>query len=148
MFGLTGPEGNHGEDVKEYWWYLDSTPTPLVACAGATTTRRPRSRTRSWSPTNAARGRDEPEYELLDTGVFEDGATGGQVDYAKAAPDDVLMRIRVATRARTARTLHVLPTLWFRNTWDWGDAGDARPSLRVDGERDRGRAPDARPLRR
>ena len=132
MFGLTGPEGNHGEDVKEYWWYLDSTPTHSWM------------RWRYHYPqaefpyedliaTNAARSREEPEYELLDTGVFEDGYWQVTVDYAKADTEDLLMRVRVRNMGTEAKTLHVLPTLWFRNTWDWGDGGE-RPSLRVAGE--------------
>jgi hypothetical protein len=123
IFGLTGPEGNHGEDAKEYWWYLDSTPT------------------HSWmrwryhypqSPfpygeivrTNGARGKSEPEYELVDTGIFdEDRYWAITVDYAKASPTDLCILVSIENRGPEAETLHVLPTLWFRNTWAWGLPG-------------------------
>jgi hypothetical protein len=126
-FGLTGPQGNHGEDVKEYWWYLDSTPTHSWM------------RWRYHYPQqefpyerlvdeNAARGKTDPEFELLDTGIFDAGYWQVTVDYAKAAPDDILMRIRVRNAGPARATLHVLPTLWFRNTWDW-DVDAPRPQL-------------------
>ncbi len=118
-FGLSGPQGNHGEDVKEYWWYLDSTPTHSWM------------RWRYMYPQaefpydrlvneNRRRGRDDPEYELLDTGVFDDGRYWEiTADYAKAAPEDLLIRITVRNAGPDTATLHVLPTLWFRNTWSW-----------------------------
>ncbi|HEU4346851.1 MAG TPA: glucosidase [Actinoplanes sp.] len=128
MFGLTNSEGNHGEDVKEYYFYLDSTPThsylgylykypqaeypygDLVAV-------------------NAARGRDRFEYELLDTGVFDDDRYFDvAVEYAKAAAEDLLVRVTVHNRGPDAATLHLLPTLLFRNTWSWG-VDDTRPRL-------------------
>ena len=135
MFGLTGPQGNHGEDVKEYWWYLDGTPT------------------HSWNSwryhypqaefpyadlvaENGRRGKLEPEYELVDTGVFDDGRYWVvTVDYAKAGPRDLLMQITVENPGPDEATLHVLPTLWFRNTWSWGYSDHPRPSLRLDGDR-------------
>src|SRR5262249_9093989 len=122
LFGLTGSEGNHGEDVKELYYYLDNTPThawmrglykyPQRAYPYADLVE-----------TNRARGRNQPEYELLDTGVFaEDRYFDVVVEYAKAAPDDLLVRIAATNRGPEAATLHLLPTLWFRNTWDWGHA--------------------------
>src|SRR4029453_16618490 len=82
---------------------------------------------------NRRRGRDAPEYELLDTGVFaEDRYFDVQVEYAKAAPDDLLIRISATNRGPEAATLHLLPTLWFRNTWDWGHSAH-RPELRATG---------------
>ena len=128
IFGLTGPEGNHGEDAKEYWWYLDSTPThswmrwkymyPHAAF--------PYDRLMA---ENARRTRDDPEFELVDTGIFDDGRYWEiTVDYAKAAPDDLLARIAVRNHGPDEATLHVLPHLWFRNTWSW-DLDERRPSL-------------------
>ncbi|MFF0739682.1 glucosidase [Streptomyces sp. NPDC004111] len=123
-FGLTNSEGNHGEDVKEYYFYLDSTPShsylrylykyPQAAypyedlLAGS-----------------RARGRGDFEYELLDTGLFdEDRYFDVGVEYAKAAHDDILVRVTVDNRGPDEATLHVLPTLWFRNTWSWTEGGD------------------------
>jgi hypothetical protein len=128
IFGLTGNEGNHGEDAKEYWWYLDSTPThswmrwryhyPQAAFPYAALVEE-----------NHRRGRDEPEYELADTGVFGDGRYWAiAVDYAKAGPEDLCIRVTVGNRGPTAAELHVVPTLWFRNTWSWG-IDDRRPSI-------------------
>ena len=117
LFGLTNSEGNHGEDVKEYYFYLDSTPThsymkylykyPQAAYPYA-----------DLVDTNARRSRNEMEYELLDTGVFnEDRYFDVFVEYAKDGPDDLLMQITVANRGPDAAELHLLPTLWFRNDW-------------------------------
>jgi hypothetical protein len=131
IFGLNGDEGNHGEDAKEYWWYLDALPSHAWL------------RWRYHYPqaafpyddlvaANRARTRQDPEYELLDTGVFDgDRYWVVDVDYAKADPTDVLMRVRVTNAGAQAAELHVLPTLWFRNRWDWG-AGVERPSLRAE----------------
>src|SRR6266511_3784638 len=129
MFGLTNTEGNHGEDVKEYYFYLDSTPThsylkflykypqaefPYGDLAAA----------------NRARGRGDFEYELLDTGVFADDRYFDVfVEYAKAAPEDLLVQITVHNRGPEEAVLHLLPTLWFRHTWSWAGGG-AVPSLR------------------
>jgi hypothetical protein len=132
-FGLTGPQGNHGEDVKEYWWYLDAIPShawnrwryhyPQAAFPYQDLVAQ-----------NAARTRFDPEYELLDTGVFDaDRYWIVEVHYAKADPDDVLMAVQVSNAGPEAATLHVLPTAWFRNTWSWGD-GEPRPVLAADGE--------------
>ena len=120
IFGLAGPQGNHGEDAKEYWWYLDSTPTHSWM------TWRYHYPQREFPyadlvAENARRGHDQPEYELVDTGVFDDERYWSlTVDYAKAAPEDVCIRVTVDNRGPQAETLHVLPTLWFRNTWAWG----------------------------
>ncbi len=123
LFGLTNSEGNHGEDVKEYYFYLDSTPThsylkylykyPQAAYPYA-----------DLIEGNRRRGRQEPEYELLDTGVFDqDRYFDVFVEYAKAGPEDVLVRITAHNRGPEAATLHLLPTLWFRNTWSWPGGG-------------------------
>ena len=121
-FGLTGPQGNHGEDVKEYWWYLDAIPSHAW------------NRWRYHYPqgafpyqdlidVNAARNRYQPEYELLDTGAFDDDRYWiTEVHYAKAGPDDLLMSVQVTNAGPEADTLHVLPTAWFRNTWSWDEA--------------------------
>ncbi len=130
LFGLTNSEGNHGEDVKEYYFYLDSTPThsymkylykyPHRAYPYDDLVR-----------TNARRSRNELEYELLDTGVFDDGRYFDVlVEYAKATPEDVLIRISVFNRGPEAAALEILPTLWFRNTWSWPDGG-SKPMLRA-----------------
>jgi hypothetical protein len=138
MFGLTNAEGNHGEDVKEYYFYLDSTPThsymkylykyPQRAYPYDEIVK-----------TNKARGRNAMEYELLDTGVFADNRYFDVfVEYAKASPDDILMSINIVNRGPESASLHVLPTAWFRNTWSWPGAAGERPSLRQAGADARG----------
>ncbi|MFB9239196.1 glucosidase [Plantactinospora siamensis] len=130
MFGLDGHGGNHGEDAKDYWWYEDSTPTHSWM------------RWRYHYPqaafpyddlvaVNGRRGRDESEYELVDTGIFDDDRYWAvTVDYAKASPTDLCLLITVANRGDAAARLHVLPTLWFRNTWSWGlPARDRTPEI-------------------
>ena len=140
MFGLTGPQGNHGEDAKEYWWYTDAVPShaylkwqyayPLDGYPY-----------QSVIDGNDASGLDQPEFELLDTGVFDpepDGVDGSgrwadiTVEYAKAAPDDIVMRIRVENRSVRPGVVHLLPTLWFRNTWAWGPAEGERGTIGVE----------------
>jgi hypothetical protein len=142
MFGLSGPQGNHGEDVKEYWWYVDSTPT------------------HSWMTwryhypqqefpyeelvaENARRGKEDREYELVDTGVFAgDRYWAITVDFAKAAPHDLLVRITVDNQGPDEATLDLLPTLWYRNTWAWGLPGSAaRPAIGAEGTTLVGRHP-------
>jgi Glycosyl hydrolase family 63 C-terminal domain len=129
LFGLTNSEGNHGEDVKEYYFYLDSTPThsymkylykyPQAAYPYD-----------DILTTNRRRSRNEFEYELLDTGIFnEDRYFDVYVEYAKEAPEDILIRISVSNRGPEPVTLHALPTLWFRNTWSWS-ADAPKPALR------------------
>ena len=127
-FGLTGAQGNHGEDVKEYWWYLDAIPSHAW------------NRWRYHYPQaefpyqdlideNGRRGKFEPEYELLDTGAFDDNRFWiVEADYAKAGPDDLLLAISVTNAGPDADTLHVLPTAWFRNTWSW-ETGTSRPAM-------------------
>jgi hypothetical protein len=129
LFGLTGNEGNHGEDVKEYYFYLDSTPThsymkflykyPQAAFPYA-----------RLAEENRRRGRQDPECELIDTGVFqEDRYFDVQVEYAKANPEDLCIRIQVVNRGPEPAELTLLPTLWYRNTWSWG-ADIRRPRLK------------------
>src|SRR5215471_18873116 len=128
-FGLTNSEGNHGEDVKEYYFYLDATPTHSYMKYLYKYPQRPFPYD-DLVRTNRARTRGELEYELLDTGVFEeDRYFDVVVEFAKAAPEDVLIRIEVTNRAAAPATLHVLPHLWFRNTW-WRTPGAAKPLLR------------------
>ncbi len=130
MFGLSNGEGNHGEDVKEYWFYLDSTPThSYLRCLYKYPQRAfPYD---DLVATNARRGKQDPEYELLDTGIFDDDRYFDVVvEYAKAADDDILMLVTAHNRGPDTATLHVLPTLWFRNTWAWGDPV-AKPLLRA-----------------
>ena len=132
LFGLTNSEGNHGEDVKEYYFYLDSTPTHSYMKYLYKYPQRayPYS---DLVDTNRRRGRSDLEYELLDTGVFDDDRYFDVVvEYAKAAPEDLLLQITVHNRGPEPATLHVLPTLWFRNTWSWGEEV-ARPILRQAG---------------
>jgi hypothetical protein len=129
LFGLSNEEGNHGEDVKEYYFYLDSTPThsymkylykyPQAAYPY-----------NDLIATNRDRGRGKPEYELLDTGVFDqDRYFDVFVEYAKASPEDMLIQITVHNRGPEPATLQLLPTLWFRNDWSWGEEV-TRPTLR------------------
>ena len=128
IFGLTGNEGNHGEDAKELWWYLDSTPTHSWMRWAYLYPQREFPYERLLSG-NRARGRHDPELELLDTGVLDDDRYWDvTVDYTKAAPDDICIRVRVRNASPEEATLHVLPTLWFRNTWSWG-LDDRRPSI-------------------
>jgi hypothetical protein len=128
LFGLTNSESNHGEDVKEYYFYLDSTPThsymkylykyPQAAFPYA-----------NLVDTSRCRSRQDYEYELLDTGVFDDNRYFDVfVEYAKSSPEDVLIQISIHNRGPEVAELHVLPTLWFRNEWSWHGA-DARPGL-------------------
>jgi hypothetical protein len=133
IFGLTGSEGNHGEDAKEYWWYLDAIPSHAW------------NRWRYHYPQaafpyddlvaeNARRGKFDPEYELLDTGAFDDDRYWiVEADYAKGDAHDLLLTIRVTNAGPDAETIHVLPTTWYRNTWTWGIEGETRPELRADG---------------
>jgi hypothetical protein len=128
LFGLTNSEGNHGEDVKEYYFYLDNTPThsymkylykyPQRAFPYEDLVK-----------TNKQRSRREMEYELLDTGIFDDDRYFDVfVEYAKNTPDDILIQISICNRGPEAANLHVLPTLWFRNTWSWS-RDLAKPAL-------------------
>lgn len=124
LFGLTGPEGNHGEDVKEAYFYLDSTPTHSYLKALYKYPQAEFPYTRLLEE-NRRRGRNEPEFELADTGVFENHRYFDVlVEYAKGSPEDILIRITVTNRGPDTATLHLLPTLWFRNTWAWGRTGE------------------------
>ncbi|MCA9773091.1 MAG: glucosidase, partial [Myxococcales bacterium] len=116
LFGLTGPEGNHGEDVKEQYYYLDSTPTHSYMKA---LYKYPQAEFpyRRLVEENARRGRGADEFELADAGVFDHDAYFDVVaEYAKAAPNDLLIRVTISNRGDAPAPLHVLPTLWFRNT--------------------------------
>jgi hypothetical protein len=129
LFGLTNSEGNHGEDVKEYYFYLDSTPTHSYM---KYLYKYPQSEFpyQDLVDTNRRRSKEEFEYELLDTGVFEeDRYFDVFVEYAKGGPDDILIRITAHNHGPEAARLHLLPTLWFRNTWSWKE-GVPKPSLR------------------
>ncbi|MCA9546228.1 MAG: glucosidase, partial [Myxococcales bacterium] len=142
LFGLTNSQGNHGEDVKEYYFFLDNTPThswmrwlykyPQAAYPYSDLVN-----------TNAARGKQDFEYELIDTGVFDgDRYFDVQVDYAKAGPEDICVCITIHNRAPEPSTIDVLPTLWFRNQWSWkgtqaptlvGDAGGPVATVKTSG---------------
>jgi hypothetical protein len=122
-FGLTGPEGNHGEDVKECYWHLDATPTHSWLRWRYHYPQRPFPYDLLVSE-NARRGQDAPEFELLDTDAFADDRYWVvDVTYAKAAPDDICLLVTVTNAGPETATLHVLPQLWFRNTWSWGQPG-------------------------
>ena len=132
LFGLTNSEANHGEDVKEYYFYLDSTPTHSYMKYLYKYPQREYPY-RDLIETNRRRSREEFEYELLDTGVFNDDRYFDVfVEYAKESPEDILIRITVHNRGPEAARLRVLPTLWFRNTWSW-EADQPKPSLREAG---------------
>lgn len=120
LFGLSGPQGNHGEDVKELYYYLDATPTHSYARA---LYKYPQSEFpyADLIAGNARRSRDQPEYELLDTGIFDENRYFDvQVEYAKESINDILIRIKVSNRGPESASLVLLPTLWYRNTWAWG----------------------------
>jgi len=124
LFGLAGPQGNHGEDVKELYYYLDATPSHsyLKALYKYPHAEFPYEKLVA---ENARRGRDVPEFEISDTGVFDENRYFDvQAEYAKSAPNSILIRITVVNRGPDPATLHVLPQLWFRNTWSWGRKGE------------------------
>jgi hypothetical protein len=130
LFGLTNAEGNHGEDVKECYFYLDATPTSsyLKMLYKYPQAEFPYA---DLIAVNAARGKSDPEYELLDTGVFDGNRYFDVViEYAKATPEDLLMQVTVHNRGPEDAELHVLPTLWFRHTWSWA-GGAEQPALHV-----------------
>ena len=130
LFGLTGSQGNHGEDVKECYYYLDSTPTHSYMKALYKYPQREFPYQRLVDE-NRNRGRKDSEFELLNSGLFDDDRYFDVfTEYAKASPDDILIRIRVFNRGPEAATVHLLPTLWFRNTWSWGH-GARRQRLRA-----------------
>ena len=139
LFGLTGSQGNHGEDVKESYYYLDSTPTHSYMKALYKYPQR--EYPYAWLlDENRRRGKRDPEFELIDTGIFDDDRYFDVfTEYAKSGPDDVLIRIHAFNRGPEEATLHLLPTIWFRNTWSWGLAarrqrlseGEARDGART-----------------
>jgi hypothetical protein len=130
MFGLTGPQGNHGEDVKEYWWYLEALPSHALL---KWRYHYPQGEFPYDALVHHGRGLNDPELELLDTGIFEgDRYWGVDVTYAKASPTEVLMRIELVNHGPDEATIDVLPTLWFRNTWAW-DQGATKPRIEGDG---------------
>ena len=128
LFGLTNSEGNHGEDVKECYFYTDAMPTSSYL---SMLYKYPQAEFPYGDlvAVNGARGKLDPEYELLDTGIFDDGRYFDvEVEYAKAGPEDILMLVSVRNNGPDDAVLHVLPTLWFRHTWSWA-GGDERPGL-------------------
>jgi hypothetical protein len=128
MFGLTNAEGNHGEDVKEYYFYVDNLPTHSYQ---RYLYKYPQAEFpyRELVEVNRHRSRHELEYELVDTGVFDDGRYFDvEVEHAKAGPEDIVCRITVHNRSSSVAALHVLPTLWFRNNWSW-EGGEPKPRL-------------------
>ncbi|PSF34503.1 glucosidase [Aphanothece hegewaldii CCALA 016] len=130
LFGLTNSEGNHGEDVKEYYFYLDSTPTHSYMKYLYKYPQSPFPYD-DLVNTNRHRSRQELEYELLDTGVFDDNRYFDVfVEYAKESPEDILIKISIFNRGPLAATLHVLPTFWFRNTWNWFPEHPPKPILK------------------
>ncbi|HZI61955.1 MAG TPA: hypothetical protein VFD62_14655 [Pyrinomonadaceae bacterium] len=135
LFGLTGNEGNHGEDVKEYYFYVDSTPTHSYM---KYLYKYPQAEFPygQLGEENRRRGKLEPEFELIDTGVFEgDRYFDVVVEYAKADVEDILIKIAITNHGPVEASLNLLPTVWFRNTWSWNQNGTAKPSLRRAGER-------------
>ena len=132
LFGLTGPEGNHGEDVKEAYFYLDATPTHsyMKGLYKYPQAEFPYELLRA---ENASRSRHDPEFELIDTGVFDnDRYFDVQIEYAKASPNDILIQLTISNRGPDDAPIHVLPTFWFRNNWSWGRSSEApqnKPSL-------------------
>ncbi len=131
IFGLTGSEGNHGEDVKEYYFYLDSTPTHSYM---KYLYKYPQAEFPYGQllEENRRRSKSEPEYELMDTGVFNDDRYFDVfIEYAKAGTEDICITVRVANRGPEAASIHLLPTLWFRNTWSWKEGGH-KPSMELD----------------
>src|SRR5207249_3431927 len=129
LFGLTGTEGNHGEDVKEQYFYVDSTPTHSYL-KGLYKYPQARFPYEDLVAENHRRSRAQSEYEITDTGVF-DGERYFDVvaEYAKEQPNDILIRLTVTNRGPEAAQLTLLPTLWFRNTWAWGRSADAPPTI-------------------
>jgi hypothetical protein len=137
LFGLTGPQGNHGEDVKETYFYLDSTPTHSYMKGLYKYPQREYPYARLLEE-NARRGKLDPEFEIFDTGVFEgDRYFDVFAEYAKTSPDDVLIRLTVANRGPEEARIDLIPTLWFRNTWSWGRTGEGywpKPGITARGE--------------
>ncbi|HUP14416.1 MAG TPA: hypothetical protein VM187_19470, partial [Niastella sp.] len=134
LFGLNNQQGNHGEDVKEVYYYLDATPTHSYM---KMLYKYPQQEfPYQWLiDENARRNRLQPEFELMDTGIFNDDKYFDVfTEYAKAGTDDILIKITIHNRGNEDASLHVLPTVWFRNTWSWG-RHDYKPSLYKNGDR-------------
>ena len=130
IYGLTGSQGNHGEDVKDYYFYLDSTPTHSYM-KGLYKYPQAEFPYAELEAENRQRGRGGMEYELLDTGAFDNNNYYDVlVEYAKDTPEDILIKVTITNHSSEAQTLHLLPTLWFRNTWSW-DEDSLKPSLKV-----------------
>jgi hypothetical protein len=142
LYGLTGPEGNHGEDAKELWFYLDSTPTHSYAKALYKYPVRAYPY-EELARTNRARSLAEPEHELLDTSTFEGGCFDVTVEWAKASPEDILVLVTIDNQSSQEAALHVLPTLWFRNTWSWGRSGEGHHPKPAIGRGPTGRGAEA-----
>ena len=125
LFGVTNEEGNHGEDVKEYYFYLDATPV-YSYCKALYKYPQAEFPYERLVSENRKRSRNEPEFELMDTGIFDENRYFDLfVEYSKGSPNDIPIRLTVANRGPETATLHLLPTLWFRNTWSWGRTGEA-----------------------
>ncbi|HET7486604.1 MAG TPA: hypothetical protein VFJ85_01650 [Acidimicrobiales bacterium] len=134
MFGLTGPQGNHGEDAKEYWWYLEGLPSHALLQWRYHYPQAPFPYEQLVEE-NGRRGFEDFEYELLDTGVFDDGRYWiVDVTYAKASPSEVLALVTLTNHGADEATIDVLPTLWFRNTWRWSGKPVDPPVLQLDGD--------------
>ncbi len=146
LFGLTGPQGNHGEDVKEIYFYVDNTPTHSFM---RMTYRYPQTSFpyEQLLAANRSRSKQEGELELWDTGVLEGGFFDIELEYAKNGPEDIFIRASATNHGANSATLHILPTLWFRNTWSWG-RDERRPNLRAhpNSSRYRSKPPLVRPL--
>jgi len=128
LFGLTGPEGNHGEDVKEYYFYLDNTPSHAYMKYLYKYPQQAFPYTQLVEE-NQKRGYHDPEFELADTGIFDNNQyTDVFVEYAKQTDEDILIQVSIVNRAAEPKTLHLLPTLWFRNTWSWSENSE-KPCL-------------------
>ena len=134
MFGLSGNEGNHGEDVKEYWFYLDNTPTHSYMRMLYKYPQREFPYGQLVEENRRRSGQvGAPEYELLDTGIFDDNRYFDVfVEYAKSGPEDICIRIEAFNRGPDAAHLHLLPHLWFRNTWGWTDPPANEPAIGLD----------------
>ncbi len=138
LFGLTGPEGNHGEDVKECYYYVDSSPTHSY-CKGLYKYPQCAFPYQTLVSESQSRGRARPEFELIDTGIFnENRYFDVGIEYAKETPDEIIIKITISNRASESAPIHVLPTIWFRNTWAWGRGGEgytAKPGISVHNEK-------------
>lgn len=134
-FGLSNPQGNHGEDIKDYFYHLDNTPTHSFM-RGLYKYPHAKFPYEELIRVNGSRSREEPEYELVDTGIFNDSRYFDiYVEYAKAGPEDICIRIRAINRGPDAAPLTILPTLWFRNTWSWGEEGATKPEMHLGADR-------------